>query len=91
VQREVAVSASSDDSGVAIVDRQPSPHEAAVLAETLKELMRDLDERDRNILQLRLQGHSAAEIGDQVGYTQFTVEGVLKRIRKRWKHLRDEA
>ena len=51
--------------------------------------MRDLDERDRQILQLRLLGHTAVEIGDRVGYTQFTVEGVLKRIRKRWKERRD--
>jgi RNA polymerase sigma-70 factor (ECF subfamily) len=79
----------SSDAQTAIVGREPTPSEAAVLADTLEELMRDLDDRDRQILRLRLQGHTAIEIGDLVGFTQFTVEGVLKKIRNRWKKLRD--
>jgi len=79
----------SYDVGAVIVDREPTPHEAAVLAETVDELLQGLDERDRQILRLRLQGHTAIEIGYRVGFTRFTVEGVLKKIRRKLKKQQD--
>jgi RNA polymerase sigma-70 factor (ECF subfamily) len=91
VRKEVPVprAGESSDGGVLLRGPEPTPEEAGVLVETLEDLMRDLDNRDRQILQLRLQGHTASEIGELVGFTQFTVEGVLKKIRKRCKQLLD--
>lgn len=92
LRREQAVTTTADSSqgDIELAGAEPTPEEAAAVADTLEELMRDLEDRDRLILQLRLQGHTAAEIGDLAGYTQFTIEGVLKKIRKRWKKLRDQ-
>jgi RNA polymerase sigma factor (sigma-70 family) len=91
VHKEVAgpEPGASSEVGAVLVGREPTPHEAAVLAETVDELLQGLDERDRQILRLRLQGHTAIEIGYRVGFTQFTVEGVLKKIRKKLKKQQD--
>jgi RNA polymerase sigma-70 factor (ECF subfamily) len=69
---------------------EPTPYEAAVLAETVEQMMRDLDERQRQILERRLQGYTVPEISSQVGRTEHTVEGVLRRIRGRLQRQRDE-
>lgn len=91
-QHQASAPADSSDSGGGweFIDRQPTPEEAVLLAETVEELMRGLDERDRRILELRLQGCTAPEISRQVGLTQYAVEGVLKWIRKRLRRMRDQ-
>jgi RNA polymerase sigma-70 factor (ECF subfamily) len=65
------------------VARDPTPSEAAVLTETLEWLMSGLGETDREVLSLHLQGYTAAEIGERVGYTQRTVRRTLEAIRNR--------
>ena len=44
------------------IDREPTPLEAAVLAETVEQMMRGLEPDDRTIIELSLQGYTAAEI-----------------------------
>jgi RNA polymerase sigma-70 factor (ECF subfamily) len=67
----------------------PTPTHGLILAELLEELYRGLKERDRTIVQLRLQGYTAREIGTQVELTEYTVQGVLRHVRKRLEALRD--
>jgi RNA polymerase sigma-70 factor (ECF subfamily) len=81
----------SDPGSWEAIAPEPTPAEAAVLADTVEQLMSGLDERDRKILTLRLQGCTAREIGDEVGLTQYTVEAVLKRVRKLLKKRMDDA
>jgi len=85
VRREVAARPSEEDSGDRwqAIAREPSPAEAAVLAETVEHLLHGLDERDRGILELRLQGETAVRISEQLGYSLRTVERVLEHARKR--------
>src|SRR6516165_8877961 len=45
-----------------IAAKTPTPDEEAVLAETLEHVMSQLKDRDRQILELRLQGYSVPEI-----------------------------
>ena len=63
------------------IAREPTPQEAAVLAELLEQTMRGLEGYQRQILELSLQGHSVAEISARVGYTQRTVQRILQRVR----------
>jgi RNA polymerase sigma-70 factor (ECF subfamily) len=77
VQREVPAAA-----GWEVLAREPTPSQAALLTETLEQLMRALDDRDRQILTLSLQGLPPAAISAQVGYTERTVQRVLQRVRK---------
>jgi RNA polymerase sigma-70 factor (ECF subfamily) len=72
-------------------DPEPTPAEAAVLAETLEQLLRGFDDRQREIITLALQGYSHAEIGTQVGRTQRTVRRVLEQVRHRLQRMRDAS
>jgi RNA polymerase sigma-70 factor, ECF subfamily len=83
VHREVPLPYSDHiGAGWEVVAREPTPAEGAALAETLEQLMRRLDETDRQILSLHLHGCTHAEIGVQVGYSQRTVRRTLDTIRK---------
>ncbi|HYV36680.1 MAG TPA: sigma-70 family RNA polymerase sigma factor [Gemmataceae bacterium] len=66
--------------------REPTPLEAAVLSETVEQLLAELDEDERPILELSLQGYTTREIGEQLGRAERTVrllrEGVRHRLEK---------
>jgi RNA polymerase sigma-70 factor (ECF subfamily) len=91
VRREAADPPAAAESGAGwdALAREPTPSEAAVLAETVQELMRSLEGRDRAIVSLRLQGYTAAEISDQLDRPERTVYRVLQRAQERLQRLRD--
>jgi RNA polymerase sigma-70 factor (ECF subfamily) len=76
--------------GFEALARDPSPEEAAVLTETLEQVMRGLEERERQVLELRLQGYTVPEIGARLGRTEYTVEGILRRLRQKLRPLCEE-
>jgi RNA polymerase sigma-70 factor (ECF subfamily) len=90
VRREASVQKSADDSaaGWDAIAREPTPSEVAMLTETVEQLMRDLKERDRQILELALQGEAVADISRSVGYSERTVERALERVRKKLEEMR---
>lgn len=90
--REVALTASADDSSDAWqpIARNPTPVEALVLAETVEALMSGFDEREQEIVGLRLQGHTEREISDAVGRSERTVRRVLERLRRRVERLKED-
>jgi RNA polymerase sigma-70 factor (ECF subfamily) len=76
------------DDGVAsglseAIDREPTPFEAAVLAETIEQMMRGLASDDRSIIELSLQGYTAREISDRIGRAERSVRRVREHIKKR--------
>ena len=83
IRREITL----DGSGLTLdalyeaVTREPSPEEAAALAETLEDLTHSLAPRERQILAMRFAGHTVQEISEQVARTERTVKRVLARIR----------
>ena len=90
LRREAAAPAAADsDSAWQPPAHDPRPDEEACLTETLECLMRGLKERERHILQLHLQGYSAAEISAQVGRAECTVKWVLKGVEEKLKRLAD--
>lgn len=94
VGREVAGGADDSGPGLAAdvaLDRDPSPDEAAVMAETVEALFRAVDDPDeRAILELSLQGFTAAEIADQLGRAERSVRRLRERIRKRLERMQGE-
>ena len=90
LRREVAPGEQADESLPApdIAGPAPTPEEAAVLAETLEELLQQLDDRSRDIVSLRLQGYTTCEISTREGCTERTVQRVLERVRK-WLEQRE--
>jgi RNA polymerase sigma-70 factor (ECF subfamily) len=75
-------SAASKDSWAGLAD-DPTPSEAAILTDTLEQLMAGLEARDRDIVTLQLQGYTIPEISAQVHRSERTVSRVLERVRKR--------
>jgi RNA polymerase sigma-70 factor (ECF subfamily) len=71
------------------VAREPTPTEAAILTETVEQLMRGLADREREVVALRLQGCTAAEIGRQIGRSERVVQRMLDLVRKRLQRMRD--
>jgi RNA polymerase sigma-70 factor (ECF subfamily) len=59
----------------------PSPSEALVLIELVSRLMQALTPADREIVTLYLQGHTTAEISEQVGRTMRSVRRALERAK----------
>jgi RNA polymerase sigma-70 factor (ECF subfamily) len=75
-----------------VLDREPQPEEAAALAETVEELFRSLDDPDeRAILELSLQGFTAAEVAEQLGRAERSVRRLRERLRKRIERMQADA
>lgn len=69
--------------------REPTPEEAAVLAETIEEILRGLVLHEREMIVLFLQGNTVPEISKQVGWAERTVHRVLARVRRRVQRLHE--
>jgi RNA polymerase sigma factor (sigma-70 family) len=94
VQREVEPPAEHNDShaGWEVIAREPSPDEAVQLTDTVEQLMRELDGRERQILSLSLQGWTVTEVAAEVKRSERTVYRTLERIKDRLEDLgRDET
>jgi len=73
------------------LDREPTPQEAAMLNETLHQLLADLDEEDRPVLDLSLQGYSTREISERLGRAERTVRLLREGIRHRLERMQSES
>lgn len=62
-------------------DRDPTPLEAAVLSETIEQLLAALDEEERPVLELSLQGFTTREISERLGRAERTVRLLRQGIR----------
>ena len=91
VRKERSPPIGSEESGQSwlAIARGPTPSQAAMLAETLEQVMRGLDERERQIVQLKLEGYTPAEIAARVSRRVRTVQLLLQRVRKRLERMRD--
>jgi RNA polymerase sigma-70 factor (ECF subfamily) len=77
--------------GPAAVDPGPTPVEAAVLAETVEQLLRGFDGDDRAIVELSLQGHTTREISDRLGLSERTVRRFRERLKRRLERMQAEG
>lgn len=73
---------------VEAISREPDPVQAAMLAELLTGLLDGLDDRDRRIVTLALEGATTVEISDEIRRSERTVQRVLKRV---WAQLEAET
>jgi RNA polymerase sigma factor (sigma-70 family) len=74
-----------------IAGREPTPDEAAVLAETVEELLSGLRADERTIVQLSLQGYSTQEISEQIGRAERTVRRLREQVRTQLEKQRAAA
>ena len=62
---------------------EPDPSQAAALQEARERLCRNLDETERQMILLRLEGHSTAEVARQLGLDANVLRVRLSRLRQR--------
>lgn len=60
---------------------EPGPEEAMLLVEAVEELLQDMREKDRPVVELRLQGYTTAEIANETGRAERSVRRILERLK----------
>jgi RNA polymerase sigma-70 factor (ECF subfamily) len=83
VRRDAAPARQASDVWHEAVDREPSPDEAAVLAETVQSMLAELTPAERPIIELSLQGYSTRDVCDRLGRAERSVRRVRERVRRR--------
>ena len=63
----------------AIAD-DPTPAQAAILADTLQDMLKELNDQDRRVATLCLQGYTVPEISTEIGRSERTVQRILERL-----------
>jgi RNA polymerase sigma-70 factor, ECF subfamily len=86
IAREAAARPAADP-GFDAAGREPTPEQAAVLAETVELLLRGLDKDERGIFELSLQGYSTQEISEQLGRAERSVRRLRERVRKQLERM----
>lgn len=78
------------DAAAGVADaRGPTPEEAAAFQEMLEQLLLELDEEERSILELRLGGAEQEEVAASLGCSERTVRRLLAGLKaKLERHLR---
>jgi RNA polymerase sigma-70 factor, ECF subfamily len=86
---EVAFKSANDDgvSSWQALAREPTPAQAAVLADLIERQVGCLPERERRIVQMSLEGHSARAIADTIGRAERTVRRTLEKFRQRLEQI----
>jgi RNA polymerase sigma-70 factor (ECF subfamily) len=67
--------------------REPTPLEAAVLGETVDQLLLGMDEDDRPVVELSLQGYTTREISERLGRAERTVRLLREWVRHRLERM----
>jgi RNA polymerase sigma-70 factor (ECF subfamily) len=83
-----------DEAGASWLDvpgREPTPLEAAELSETVSRLLADLNEDDRPVIELSLQGYTVREISQRLGRIERTVRRARERVRLRLERMHSQG
>ncbi len=85
LSREVSsapVVESGSDVGFQPASSEPSPADAAEFADELNRLLRDLEPEMQQVVQLKLEGYTNTEIGDQMAISERTVRRHIQAVRR---------
>jgi RNA polymerase sigma-70 factor (ECF subfamily) len=80
--REAPPAEEGDEPWRDVAGREPTPEEAAVLAETVEGLFRGLEGDERAVVELSLQGYSTQEISERLGRAERSVRRLRERVRR---------
>ena len=89
--REASAPADGDEPWRGVAGREPTPEEAAVLAETVERLFRGLEGTERAVVELSLQGYSTQEISERLGRAERSVRRLRERVRRQLERQREEG
>jgi RNA polymerase sigma factor (sigma-70 family) len=82
--RDVSADIPGDEAGLAQLSaHDPTPEEATAMIEEIETLLRGLPESHGQVLRMRLEGHSVAEIAANLGVSRQTVYRALHLFQQR--------
>jgi RNA polymerase sigma factor (sigma-70 family) len=82
VRREVAAPTPDLAPWTVAVSREPTPEHAVMLSEVMEDLFSRLENDERKMIELSLQGFSTQEISEQTGRAERSVRRLRERVRK---------
>src|SRR5262245_41141101 len=82
VNREQHPPDTSNDFLLQLASREPTPDEALTAADELTAVLSQLGERDRRVLELRLQGYEHEDIADRLSCSERTVRRAINQARR---------
>ncbi len=80
-----AETAGAADLLTSLCSPEPDPARAAQYQDTVEHLCRGLDEKDRCLIELRLQGYSTADVARRLGLDPDMLRVRLSRLRRRFR------
>ncbi|MFO0845853.1 MAG: ECF-type sigma factor [Gemmataceae bacterium] len=89
VRREAAPGCAADDSTLELraIAREPTADEVATFEDTVRQLLTKMDDRDREVVRLVLEGFSVPEIHTRTQRSEYTIRKVIDKVRARWERL----
>jgi RNA polymerase sigma-70 factor (ECF subfamily) len=69
------------------IGREPTPDHAAVMTDTIQQILTGLSDVERPVIELSLQGYSTQEVSDKLGRAERSVRRVRERLKKQLEQL----
>jgi RNA polymerase sigma-70 factor (ECF subfamily) len=91
VAREAAGPAQGPEPWQEAAGREPTPEQAAALAEAVELLLRELDTDERGVVEMSLQGYTTQEISEQLGRAERSVRRLRERVRGQLERMQREG
>jgi RNA polymerase sigma factor (sigma-70 family) len=88
---DASSNSNSDPAWLLAAGREPTPDEAAILVETVADLLQQLSGDERSIVELSLQGYSTQEISETTGRAERSVRRLREQVRKRLEQQQAES
>lgn len=82
IRREAVAPAQDSAPWTAAVSREPTPEHAVMMSEVMEDLLGRLEEDERTMIELSLQGFSTQEISVRTGRAERSVRRLRERVRK---------
>jgi RNA polymerase sigma-70 factor (ECF subfamily) len=82
---------SSRVGGKLVPAKEPTPAEAAEFADQMQQLLFGMDEEERQIVTMRLEQFTYAEMAERLGCSERTVRRMVKRVQERLKGMLEDS
>jgi RNA polymerase sigma-70 factor, ECF subfamily len=90
-RREASADVGDSEPWRGAICREPTPEHAAVIAETVEQLLADIAPAERPIIELSLQGYSTQEVSERLGRAERSVRRLRERLRKQLERMQLES
>jgi RNA polymerase sigma factor (sigma-70 family) len=77
--------------GKPVADTLPTPAEAAEFADQMRQLLFGMEEEERQVVTMKLEQFTYAEMAERLGCSERTIRRIVKRVQERLKRMLEES